>query len=613
MSRSRQGSEPRRPGDRAGRLARTPPARRRSPAAGPTGRSCTRSRLASGSAPGRSPSTSAGHAFTADGPRLIQASEGVGLRRSALGARCRRCSRGRAAHSRGRDLQRYATARGVSRAAPRPGHGGPGRPGLRSGAVRGDVRRRQGRSTCCGAKGFRLPPAPGRRRAGRARSSRRRRPDLPRPGDGLCRCETQAAGQGERGVRREPAPIPLRRERTRARRRAGGIHPARRQESQGVAQTPKGDKASILGKLAAVGVLQTMYDADVQKAFLSCWTRATTSYAGRSPKRWAWWRSAADADVGDGLLKALVAEDNDLRRAVALAMAAVAGPGDGGQPGDDARGRRRQGPRPARRAGPRSRCSASRASSRCPHRRFRRAEGHRPRGDDVPGPAHPGPRSTPCRALLKNPHLSTRQRVDAGRSGRELPLGRPSSLEAIVSGRGQPQGERRGAYRATEGARGLPGGQRAEDGGVRRRRSWATTTSTCEWPRWRRRPSCGSPRRPPCWSRRWPASCPPRSACAAAGRCVTRASRRNSCGRRSTGRCARRSTELKREAVRLWPSSSRTRPEGGGRHLLDKDAKLQREAVAVSGLLGLPGRSASGNCGRRASCRSRSGRGRRVR
>lgn len=89
----------------------------------------------------------------------------------------------------------------------------------------------------------------------------------------------------------------------------------------------EGGKESIFGKLATVGVLQTMYDEEVQKAFLRVLNngddevrRAVAEALGLSAKR-------ADADVGDGLLRALVAEDFDLRRAVALAMARVACPG----------------------------------------------------------------------------------------------------------------------------------------------------------------------------------------------------------------------------------------------------------------------------------------------
>ena len=87
------------------------------------------------------------------------------------------------------------------------------------------------------------------------------------------------------------------------------------------------NKEPIVGKLAAVGVLQAMYDKEVQKAFLQVLNngddelrRAVAEALGQCAKR-------ADADVGDGLLEALVAEDNDLRRAVALAMARVASPG----------------------------------------------------------------------------------------------------------------------------------------------------------------------------------------------------------------------------------------------------------------------------------------------
>ena len=88
-----------------------------------------------------------------------------------------------------------------------------------------------------------------------------------------------------------------------------------------------GNEESILGKLAAVGVLQTMFDADVQTAFLAVLDegddevrRAVAEALGLSAKR-------GDADVGDALLKAIVVEDNDLRRAVAVAMARVASPG----------------------------------------------------------------------------------------------------------------------------------------------------------------------------------------------------------------------------------------------------------------------------------------------
>ena len=90
------------------------------------------------------------------------------------------------------------------------------------------------------------------------------------------------------------------------------------------------NEGPILGKLAAVGALQTMYDADVQKAFLRVLVngddevrRVVADALGLIGKR-------ADADVHDGLLKTLTAEDNDLRRSVALATAKVAGPGAGG-------------------------------------------------------------------------------------------------------------------------------------------------------------------------------------------------------------------------------------------------------------------------------------------
>ena len=86
----------------------------------------------------------------------------------------------------------------------------------------------------------------------------------------------------------------------------------------------------LLGKLSAVGALQTMFDADVQKAFLRVLgngddelRRVVADALGLVAKR-------ADADVHDGLLKALTAEDNDLRRSVAIALAKIAGPGAGG-------------------------------------------------------------------------------------------------------------------------------------------------------------------------------------------------------------------------------------------------------------------------------------------
>ena len=89
----------------------------------------------------------------------------------------------------------------------------------------------------------------------------------------------------------------------------------------------KDNEEPILGKLAAVGVLQTMYDDDVQKAFLRVLDegddevrRAVAEALGLSAKR-------ATRTSATGCCKALVAEDNDLRRAVALAMARVAAPG----------------------------------------------------------------------------------------------------------------------------------------------------------------------------------------------------------------------------------------------------------------------------------------------
>ena len=89
------------------------------------------------------------------------------------------------------------------------------------------------------------------------------------------------------------------------------------------------EKGSIFGKLATVGVLQTMSDAEVQKAFLRVLRNSDDELRRMVAEALGVVAKRADADVHDGLLKALTAEDNDLRRCVALAMSRIAGPGSG--------------------------------------------------------------------------------------------------------------------------------------------------------------------------------------------------------------------------------------------------------------------------------------------
>ena len=194
----------------------------------------------------------------------------------------------------------------------------------------------------------------------------------------------------------------------------------------------EGNEGPILGKLAAVGVLQTVYDADVQKAFLAVLDdgddevrRAVAEALGSCAKR-------GDAEVGDGLLKALVVEDNDLRRAVAVAMARVAAPGtadnlaatlkaddgkdpvlhDGlvralemlGKPGIEAL--------------------------------IRIADSGVQKDTDRVATTFLGLRSPPAfdalPRLLKNPHLSTAQRVALVESIPNHRFDRPASLETVV-------------------------------------------------------------------------------------------------------------------------------------------------------------------------------------
>jgi putative membrane-bound dehydrogenase-like protein len=89
----------------------------------------------------------------------------------------------------------------------------------------------------------------------------------------------------------------------------------------------KADKTTLGARIAAVGVLQSMYDDEVEKAFLmmlkagdESLRRLVVEALGRLAKK-------GDQTVQDALLKAFSDEDRALRRAVPLAMGRVAGAG----------------------------------------------------------------------------------------------------------------------------------------------------------------------------------------------------------------------------------------------------------------------------------------------
>jgi putative membrane-bound dehydrogenase-like protein len=85
----------------------------------------------------------------------------------------------------------------------------------------------------------------------------------------------------------------------------------------------------LAAKIAALGALQSMFDADVQTAFQSALKngdvelqRLAAEALGRCAKK-------GDRDAHNALLQALASEDLSVRRAVALAMGRLAGPGTG--------------------------------------------------------------------------------------------------------------------------------------------------------------------------------------------------------------------------------------------------------------------------------------------
>jgi putative membrane-bound dehydrogenase-like protein len=83
----------------------------------------------------------------------------------------------------------------------------------------------------------------------------------------------------------------------------------------------------LLSRVAAVGALQWMYDADVQKAFLKALEEGDDEVKRVVAEALGLWAKKGDNDVQDALLKAVSDEDLAVRRAVLVGMGRLAGPG----------------------------------------------------------------------------------------------------------------------------------------------------------------------------------------------------------------------------------------------------------------------------------------------
>jgi putative membrane-bound dehydrogenase-like protein len=86
------------------------------------------------------------------------------------------------------------------------------------------------------------------------------------------------------------------------------------------------DKA-LTARIAAVGVLQTMFDADVQTAFEKALKDGDSDLQRLAAEALGLCAKKGDRSAHNVLLEALASEDLSVRRAVALAMGRLAGPG----------------------------------------------------------------------------------------------------------------------------------------------------------------------------------------------------------------------------------------------------------------------------------------------
>jgi putative membrane-bound dehydrogenase-like protein len=89
----------------------------------------------------------------------------------------------------------------------------------------------------------------------------------------------------------------------------------------------RSDETRPAARIAAVGALQWMYDADVEKAFVKALDKGDDEVKRVVAEALGLWAKKGDATVQDALLKASSEEDLALRRAVFVAMSRVAGPG----------------------------------------------------------------------------------------------------------------------------------------------------------------------------------------------------------------------------------------------------------------------------------------------
>jgi quinoprotein glucose dehydrogenase len=89
----------------------------------------------------------------------------------------------------------------------------------------------------------------------------------------------------------------------------------------------RNDETRLAAKVAAVGALQWMYDADVEKAFVKALDQGDDELKRVVAEALGLWAKKGDATVQDALLKASSEEDLAVRRAVFVAMGRVAGPG----------------------------------------------------------------------------------------------------------------------------------------------------------------------------------------------------------------------------------------------------------------------------------------------
>jgi quinoprotein glucose dehydrogenase len=89
----------------------------------------------------------------------------------------------------------------------------------------------------------------------------------------------------------------------------------------------RSDETRPAAKVVAVGALQWMYDADVEKAFVKALDKGDDEVKRVVAEALGLWAKKGDTTVQDALLKASSEEDLAVRRAVFVAMGRVAGPG----------------------------------------------------------------------------------------------------------------------------------------------------------------------------------------------------------------------------------------------------------------------------------------------